>query len=58
MGSQSSRIACYKAEIDFYGCEIDEEYFRKGCERFDRECLGIETLSNGKKVIQQSLFEL
>ena len=56
MGSQSSRIACYKAGIDFYGCEIDEEYFRKGCERFDRECLGIETLSNGNKVIQKSLF--
>lgn len=56
IGSQSSRIACYKAGIDFYGCEINEEYFRKGNERFERECLGIETLPNGKKVIQQSLF--
>ena len=56
MGSQSSRIAAYKLGYDFYGCEIDEEYFRKGCERFDRECKGIETLSNGKKIIQQSLF--
>ena len=56
MGSQSSRIAAYKLGYDFYGCEIDEEYFRKGCERFDRECKGIEILSSGKKIIQQSLF--
>ena len=56
MGSQSSLIAAYKLGYDFYGCEIDGEYFRKGCERFDRECKGIETLSNGKKIIQQSLF--
>ena len=56
MGSQSSRIAAYKLGYDFYGCEIDGEYFRKGCERFDRECKGIETLSKGKKIIQQSLF--
>lgn len=57
MGGQSSRIACYKAGIDFYGCEIDGEYFRKGCERFDRECHGIEILSNGNRVTQKSLFD-
>jgi site-specific DNA-methyltransferase (adenine-specific) len=35
MGSQSSRIAAYKLGFDYYGWELDEEYFRKGCERFD-----------------------
>ena len=37
MGSQSSRIAAYKLGFDFYGAELDEEYFKAGCERFDRE---------------------
>ena len=39
MGSQSSRIACYKDGIEFTGCEMDPEYFEKGCERFREECL-------------------
>lgn len=37
MGSQSSRIAAYKLGFDYYGCEIDEDYFKAGCERFERE---------------------
>lgn len=56
MGSQSSRIAAYKMGYDYTGCEIDKEYFDKGCERFERECHGVETLSNGSKIIQQTLF--
>ena len=36
MGSQSSRIAAWKGNYDFYGCEIDENYFKKGEERFSR----------------------
>lgn len=34
LGSGSSRIAAYEAGLDFVGCEIDEEYFRKQEERF------------------------
>lgn len=34
MGSQSSRISCYKLGFEFYGCEVDDEYFRLGNERF------------------------
>ena len=56
MGSQSSMIAAYKMGYDYTGCEIDKEYFDKGCERFERECHGVETLSNGSKIIQQTLF--
>ena len=40
MGSQSSRIAAYKMGFDYVGCELDKEYFDKGCERFNRECKG------------------
>lgn len=36
MGSQSSRIAAYKAGLDYYGCEIDETYFKLGEERFQK----------------------
>lgn len=44
MGSQSCRIACFKKGFDFTGCESDTEYFEKGNERFERECLENPTL--------------
>ena len=56
MGSQSSRIAAWKLGFDFAGYEIDEEYFRKGCERFDAECRGITRLPSGKEIVQTELF--
>lgn len=56
MGSQSSRIAAYQMGFDYVGCEIDKEYFDRGCERFHRECHGIQTLKDGRKVEQLSLF--
>lgn len=34
LGSGSSRIAAYDFDLDFVGCEIDKEYFRKQEERF------------------------
>jgi site-specific DNA-methyltransferase (adenine-specific) len=37
MGSQSSRIAAYQMGFDFWGCEIDPEYFEQGCKRFEKE---------------------
>ena len=36
LGSGSSRIAAYNANLDFTGCEIDEYYFKKQEERFER----------------------
>jgi site-specific DNA-methyltransferase (adenine-specific) len=35
MGSQSSRIAAYEGGFDYYGCELDKDYFEAGCKRFD-----------------------
>jgi site-specific DNA-methyltransferase (adenine-specific) len=35
MGSQSSRIACYDGGFDFWGCELDPEYFEAGNKRFE-----------------------
>lgn len=57
LGSQSSRIAAYQMGFDFYGCEISKEYFLKGCERFDSECLGIHKTKSGKTIIEQQIFE-
>lgn len=57
MGSQSSRIAAYKMGFDYYGCELDEQYFKSGCERFERECHGTIQLADGKSIVQQNLFE-
>jgi site-specific DNA-methyltransferase (adenine-specific) len=35
LGSQSSRIAAYDMGFDFWGCELDKEYFDAGCKRFE-----------------------
>ena len=56
MGSQASRIVAYKMGIDYVGCEIDKYYFDKGCEFFNRECLGIKETENGKSITQLNLF--
>jgi site-specific DNA-methyltransferase (adenine-specific) len=37
MGSQSSRIAAHRMGFDYYGCEIDKEYFEKGNKRFKEQ---------------------
>lgn len=55
MGSQSSRIAAYKKGFDFWGCELNEEYFKLGCERFEKECKGIVKV-DGIIVEQKTLF--
>lgn len=57
MGSQSSRIAAYKMGFDYVGCELNGDYFRSGCRRFDRECLGETAIQDGQIVKQTSLFE-
>lgn len=57
MGSQSSRIASYKGGFDYYGCEIDGDYFRLGNERFGNECLGEQVTKSGKTLKQLELFE-
>lgn len=36
MGSQSSRIACYKMGFDYWGYEIDKDYFESGCKHFEQ----------------------
>ena len=39
LGSQSSRIAAWEMGFDFWGCEIDEQYFNEGCKRFENETM-------------------
>lgn len=56
LGSASSRIAAYKMGFDFYGTEIDKEYFDAQELRFKEICLGeIETPEG--VIVQQRLFE-
>lgn len=56
LGSGSSRIAAYKMGLDFYGCELDKEYFDKMEARFQQECNGVEVINN-VTIQQNSLFE-
>lgn len=55
IGSGSSRIAAYRYGIDFYGTEIDKEYFNAQEERFRRECLGEIITSKG--ILKQQEFD-
>ena len=57
IGSGSSRIAAYKLGFDFYGCEIDKDYFDAQEKRFASECFGETQMSNGQTVVQTSLFD-
>lgn len=57
MGSQSSRIAAWKLGFDYVGCELDKEYFEKGCARFDRECKDEIKTTDGRIIKQLNLFE-
>lgn len=36
MGSQSSRIAAYDMGFDYWGCELDKDYFEAGNKRFEQ----------------------
>lgn len=36
LGSQSSRISAHKAGLDFWGTELDPQYFQAGCERYEK----------------------
>ena len=56
MGSQSSRIAAGKMGFDYVGVEIDEDYFRKGNERYQRECLGMVKIDEKTVYKQTELF--
>ena len=37
LGSGSSAIAAHYYGVDFVGCELDKDYYKAACERFDKE---------------------
>lgn len=44
MGSQSSRIAAYQMGFDYYGWEIDKDYFEAGNKRFKEQTAQLKLL--------------
>lgn len=58
LGSGSSRIAAYKMGFDFWGTEIDKDYFEAQENRFRRECLGEVVTTSGKVVKQLTIFDV
>lgn len=56
LGSGSSRIAAWHAGLDFYGCELDKEYYDLMNARFEKECHGVEVIGN-TVITQSSLFD-
>ncbi len=56
MGSQSSRIAAYGLGFEYYGCELDKEYYNKGNERFSSECsVQINMFNSAKQAIRDRI---
>lgn len=55
MGSQSSRIAAHRLGFDYVGCELDKEYYEKGCARFDTIRSHQKELSDAKDNLMSSL---
>lgn len=53
MGSQSSRIAARALGLDYYGCELDAEYFRRGCLRYEQETAGLIAQPDGTPIGRQ-----
>lgn len=56
LGSQSSRIAAYKMGFDFWGFEIDEDYFNDGDKRF-KESISMPLFDAIENPLQTKLFE-
>ena len=56
MGSQSSRIAAWKMGFDYWGCEIDQEYFDQGCARFEEERRQLSLFAQPEEPEQEALF--
>jgi site-specific DNA-methyltransferase (adenine-specific) len=55
VGSGAIRIAAYGLGLDFYGCEIDRQYFEAQEKRFRERCFG-EVALHEKIYKQQQLF--
>ncbi len=55
LGSQSSRIAAYKLGFDFWGCELDKDYFDQGNERF-KKAIAEPLFDNSPEYQQSKLF--
>lgn len=55
LGSQSSRIAAYKKGFDFWGFEIDRDYFNQGNERFEKS-ITMPLFDSVKEIPKQMSF--
>jgi site-specific DNA-methyltransferase (adenine-specific) len=55
LGSGSNRIAAYKLGFDFYGCELDADYFQAQEKRF-KEAIAEPLFDEVKNVVTQNKF--
>lgn len=44
LGSGSSAIAAHYGGFDFVGTELDEDYYKAACQRFERETAQLDLL--------------
>ncbi len=55
LGSQSSRIAAYKLGFDFWGTELDSEYFNDGNVRFEQS-ISMPLFDSPKPILKQEVL--
>ena len=55
LGSQSSRIAAYKMGFDFWGFELDADYFAQGNARFEK-AIAMPLFDQLRQPVQLSLY--
>jgi site-specific DNA-methyltransferase (adenine-specific) len=55
LGSQSSRISAYKSGLNFYGCEISENYFTEGNLRFEKH-MAQKTIDFDTPIAEQKII--
>lgn len=58
LGSQSSRIAAYKLGFDFWGWEIDREYYEEGCKRFEKAIHEPLFQPTAEEYFQPNIFDI
>jgi site-specific DNA-methyltransferase (adenine-specific) len=49
LGSGSSAIAAHYGEFDFVGMELDADYYKAACERFDRETAQVDMFTGASQ---------
>ena len=58
VGSASSLIACHRAGLQYWGFEIDREYYEKASARLEKEKAQVNMFDVAQQLAEQVTFEI